>query len=344
MLIKKVKFLVAAAAFFMMYAACHQTNKNNVGSTPVVSSTDTVPEKMVYIKGGSFKMGSSDPMFTDALPIHKVNLKGYWIDEHEVTNAEFEKFVKATGYQTIAERPVNPADFPGADPASLVPGSGVFTPPAKPVSLDNPMQWWKYVAGANWKHPTGPGSSIGGKQNEPVVQISYTDAAAYAKWAGKRLPTEAEWEFAARGGKDGQKYYWGNELKPGGKWHANIFEGHFPDNNTGDDGFKGLAPVKSFPPNGYGLYDMDGNAWEWCSDFYREDYYKNSPADNPQGPASSYDPQEPNQVKRVQKGGSFLCSEEYCSRFVAGTRAKGEVNSATNNLGFRCVKDGPDTK
>jgi sulfatase modifying factor 1 len=327
-------------AVVLAAGGCDQNSKKSETAANITAAvTDTVPAKMILIKGGSFNMGSSDPMFTDARPIHRVTIKGFLMDEHEVTNAEFEKFVKATHYKTIAERPLNPADFPGVPAESLVPGSGVFTAPAKPVSLNDITQWWKYIAGANWMHPLGPESNINGKQNDPVVQISYTDAAAYAKWAGKRLPTEAEWEYAARGGMESQKYYWGNEMKPGGKWKANIFQGHFPDTNTGADGFKNIAPVKSFPPNNYGLYDMEGNVWEWCSDFYRPDYYKNSPSNNPQGPSNSYDPQEPNAVKRVQKGGSFLCSEEYCSRFVAGSRAAGEVNSASNNLGFRCVKD-----
>jgi sulfatase modifying factor 1 len=346
LLIKKtIRTFAPLGIILITFAACLQP-KTKIDSLntdqPIIQ--DTVPPKMIYIKAGAFKMGSSDPMFTDARPVHRVSIKGFWMDEHEVTNAEFEKFVKATNYLTVAERPVNPADFLGVPAEKLVPGSGVFKAPARPVSLSDPMQWWQYVPGASWKHPLGPQSNIAGKQNDPVVQISYTDAAAYAKWAGKRLPTEAEWEFAARGGKVSRKYYWGNDLKPGGKYVANIFEGHFPDNNTKADGFEGIAPVKSFPPNGYGLYDMEGNVWEWCNDFYRADYFKISPADNPQGPVSSYDPQEPNSIKRVQKGGSFLCSEQYCSRFMAGSRGSGEVNSATNNLGFRCVKDDAHAK
>ena len=172
-----------------------------------------------------------------------------------------------------------------------------------------------------------------------MVHISYEDAFLYAKWAGKRLPTEAEWEYAAQGNHAGQKYYWGNELKPGGKWMANIYQGDFPNQNTGEDGFTGIAPVESFPPNNYGLYDMDGNVWEWCNDFYRPDYYANSPEENPKGPLDSYDPDEPNAVKRVQRGGSFLCSDQYCIRFRPGSRGKGEVSSGSDNLGFRCVKD-----
>lgn len=343
MLIKKHHILIVSAAIVaILGAACNQPTKKNNSTTTSSAQSDTIPAKMVRIPGGTFSMGSADPGFPDALPIHQVRVNSFWMDEHEVTNAEFEKFVRATGYQTIAERPIDPKDFPGVPKENLVPGSGVFTPTPGPVSLDNPLQWWQYVNGASWHHPFGPQSSINGKPNDPVVHISYTDAAAYAKWAGKRLPTEAEWEYAAQGSKGQHKYYWGDELKPGGKWPANIFQGHFPDANTKEDGFEGIAPVKSFAPNGYGLYDMEGNVWEWCNDFYRPDYYKHSPAANPQGPADSYDPEEPGTIKRVQRGGSFLCSDEYCRRYLAGSRAKGEINSASNNLGFRCVKD--DTK
>ena len=296
--------------------------------------------KMLWIPGGAFEMGSNS--FPDALPVHKVKVKGFWMDEHEVTNAQFAAFVKATGYKTVAERPLNPADFPGVHADKLVPGSAVFTPPSHPVNLGNPMQWWTYVPNASWEHPEGPASSIESRSNEPVVHVCYEDAAAYAKWAGKRLPTEAEWEFAARGGRQYADYYWGDELKPGGKWVANIYQGHFPDANTKEDGFTAVAPVKTFPPDRYGLYDMDGNVWEWCSDYYRPDYYKNSPEDNPTGPTDSYDPDEPGAVKRVQRGGSFLCSDQYCIRYKAGSRGKGEVSSGSNNLGFRCVKDKQD--
>lgn len=295
---------------------------------------------MVWLNGGSFMMGSDDPSFPDAQPVHRVTVSGFWMDEHEVTNAQFDSFVKATGYVTVAERPLNPKDYPNVDPKELVPGSAVFVPPAQRVSLNDPLQWWKYTAGANWKQPLGPNSNVTAEWNNPVVQVCYEDAAAYAKWAGGRLPTEAEWEYAARGGsKKGTPFYWGDDLKPGGRYVANIYEGDFPTQNTAEDGFAGVAPVKSFPPNAFGLYDMDGNVWEWCSDFYRPDYYRQSPSGNPKGPADSYDPDEPNVVKRAQRGGSFLCSDQYCVRYRAGSRGKGEVSSASNNLGFRCVKD-----
>jgi len=291
---------------------------------------------MVLIPGGAFQMGSDE--FPDAQPVHTVTVNGFWMDEHEVTNVQFDRFVRQTGYVTVAERPLDPKDYPGVPAAQLVPGSAVFTPPAQNVSLDNPLQWWQYVSGASWQHPKGPKSTIKGLENEPVVHVSYEDAAAYAKWAGKRLPTEAEWEFAARGGKGSHTYYWGTELKPGGTWMANIYQGDFPRKNAIEDGFAEAAPVKTFLPNSYGLYDMEGNVWEWCQDFYRPDYYPKSPADNPKGPSDSYDPDEPNALKRVQRGGSFLCSDQYCTRYRAGSRGKGEVTSGTNNLGFRCVK------
>ncbi|WP_245827027.1 formylglycine-generating enzyme family protein [Parapedobacter luteus] len=295
--------------------------------------------RMVYIQGGKFRMGSAK--FADASPVHEVTVDGFWMDEHEVTNAQFARFVAATGYQTVAERPLNPKDFPDVPLDVLQPGSAVFTPPARPVDLRSHLQWWKYVVGASWRQPEGPGSSIKGRENEPVVHIAYEDAEAFAAWAGKRLPTEAEWEYAARGGKPNTVYYWGDELKPGGKWLANVYQGDFPVRDAAEDGYEGVAPVKSFEPNAFGLYDMDGNVWEWCSDYYRPDYYERSPTVNPKGPVDSYDPIEPGVVKRVQRGGSFLCNEQYCERYIAGSRGKGEVSSGSNNLGFRCVSDEP---
>jgi formylglycine-generating enzyme len=293
--------------------------------------------KMVLIPAGAFQMGSTD--FEDTKPVHTVTVKSFLMDEHEVTNAQFAQFAKATGYQTVAERELNPKDFPGVPADKLVPGSAVFVPPVKTAGLDNYTQWWQYIPGASWKHPQGPKSTIEGKENDPVVQVCYEDAAAYAQWAGKRLPTEAEWEYAARAGKAVTKYYWGTEFKPNGKWAANIFQGNFPESNTKEDGYETTAPVKSFPKNAYGLYDMEGNVWEWCSDLYRPDYYGKSPASDPQGPTDSYDPEEPGVIKHVQRGGSFICSDQYCNRYKAGTRGKGETSSAGNNLGFRCVKN-----
>ena len=306
-------------------------------STPTCIVNDS--SKMIFVPGGTFKMGSLN--FADAQPIHEVTLNSFYIDEHEVTNAQYAQFVKETGYITVAERELNPNDFPGVDPAVLVPGSAVFICQSHVSDLSNHLQWWDYVAGANWKLPDGEGSTNSKDwERLPVTQIAFEDAEAYAKWAGKRLPTEAEWEYAAKGGvHDQETYYWGTHKLENGKWLVNIFQGTFPNTNIAEDGFIGASPVKSFPPNGYGLYDMEGNVWEWCADYYQADYYQNSPKLNPKGPNSSYDPQEPNLEKRVQRGGSFLCNDQYCERYKAGARGKAEVNSPTNNVGFRCVKD-----
>jgi formylglycine-generating enzyme required for sulfatase activity len=299
------------------------------------------PAGMVWIPGGTFWMGCADCNMPDALPVHLVTVNGFWMDATPVTNAQFAEFVKATRYKTIAERQPNPRDYPGARPELLVAGSAVFIAPPNDVDLDNYLQWWRYEPGANWQHPEGKNSSIKGREDHPVVHIAWDDAAAYAKWAGKRLPTEAEYEFAARGGLDRQRYAWGNELKPGGKWPANIWQGKFPATNTREDAYASTSPVKAFPPNGYGLYDVGGNVWQWCADWYRPDYFAAQAASttrNPQGPGDSYDPQEPGIAKRVQKGGSFLCSDQYCVRYLVGSRGKGAVDSGSSNVGFRCIK------
>jgi formylglycine-generating enzyme len=309
------------------------------------------PAEMVWIPGGEFSMGAATNGHgscemampsNDAEPVHRVCVDGFFMDKTAVTNEQFEKFVKATGYVTIAERTPTIEEFPTAPPENLVAGSVVFSPPDHEVPLNNYLQWWNYVKGGNWRHPSGPESDIKGKEKYPVVQIAYPDAEAYAKWAGKRLPTEAEYEWAERGGLSGKTYSWGDEFRPNGKWMANTWQGKFPVKDTGEDGYAGLAPVAHFPANGYGLYDMAGNVWEWCSDWYRPDYYAQlakagGVAVNPQGPASPLDPAEPNEPKRVHRGGSFLCNDQYCSRYIVGTRGKGEVNTGTNHLGFRCV-------
>jgi sulfatase modifying factor 1 len=312
-----------------------ETSLSDVSENVTEVALDT--SGMVYITGGTFLMGNDE--FADARPVHEVTVSSFFMDRNEVTNAQYAAFVEATGYKTVAERPLNPRDFPGVPADKLVPGSAVFTPPTTAVSLDNPLQWWTYVAGATWKQPEGPGSDLKGRENHPVVHVSFEDAEAYARWSGKRLPTEAEWEYAAQAGAGGLPYYWGRELKPDGKWMANIFQGDFPHANLKEDGFTTTAPVGTFQPNSYGLFDMEGNVWEWCADFYRPDYFSKSEKSNPRGPADSFDPDEPGTVKRVQKGGSFLCSDQYCIRYKAGSRGKGEVTSASNNLGFRCVAD-----
>ena len=311
--------------------------------TNVASAPGSAPEGMVWIPGGEFSMGSDAPEFRDARPWHRVAVDGFWMDQTEVTNDQFAKFVKATGYVTVAERAPTKEQFPTAPPENLVAGSVVFTPPDQPVPLDSHFRWWDYVTGADWRHPTGPNSGLGGKEKHPVVHIAYEDALAFCKWAGNRLPTEAEFEYAARGGLDRKPFVWGDEFQPGGKWMANTFQGHFPDKNTGEDGFTGTAPVASFPPNGYGLYDMAGNVWEWTSDWYRPDYYTTlakagEVTRNPQGPADSFDPSEPGTKKRVHKGGSYLCTDQYSKRYQPGGRGKGEADTGTNHLGFRTVK------
>ena len=324
----------------------------NTGSAP-----GSMPEGMVYIPGGEFSMGSLDPVATeitcggdepmkDARPIHRVYVDAFLMDATEVTNEQFAQFVKATGYVTVAERKPTREEFPDAPLENLVAGSVVFTPASKAVPLDNHYQWWSYVPGANWRHPLGPQSDLNGREKSPVVHIAYEDAEAYATWAGKRLPTEAEFEFAARGGLTGKLYPWGDELKPDGKWAANIYQGKFPvqGGDAGEDGAQGIARVGQYQANPYGLFDVGGNVWEWCSDWYRADYYETLAqqggiARNPRGPSSSLDPNEPDQPKRVHRGGSFLCTDQYCARYMVGTRGKGEVRTASNHVGFRCVKD-----
>jgi formylglycine-generating enzyme required for sulfatase activity len=265
------------------------------------------------------------------------------MDEAEVTNDQFQKFIDATHYVTVAERKPKAEDFPGAPEDVLIPGSVCFKSPDHPVALNDFTAWWSYVPGACWNHPTGPKSDLNGKGSLPVVHVAYEDAKAYAKWAGKRLPTEAEWERASRGGREGRMYPWGDEFRPGGKWMANTWQGNFPSSDTGEDGWKGIAPVKKYPPNPYGLYDLSGNVWEWCSDWYRSDTYtedsKRGVVRDPKGPKKSFDPEEPEAKKRVHRGGSYLCSDQFCARYILGTRSKGEVSTGTSHLGFRCVKE-----
>ncbi|MEK6782448.1 MAG: formylglycine-generating enzyme family protein [Bacteroidota bacterium] len=324
--------------------------------TPLKKETNTnfspgeSPPGMVWIPGGEFTMGGTEAEPPNsALPIHNVKVDGFWMDETEVTNAQFKIFVEATGYKTVAERPLDweelkkqvPPGTPKPGDDVLQSGSMVFTPPAKPVMLNDYSQWWSWVVGANWQHPEGPASSIEGKEKYPVVHIAYEDAQAFAKWTGKRLPTEAEYEFAARGGLNGKTFSWGDELNPQGKYLANYFQGAFPVHDTAEDGFKGASPVKSFPPNGYGLYDIIGNVWELCSDWYSVEVSqnRNTVLTNPTGPQITKDPDDPYAIKHVSKGGSFVCSDQYCSNYKPSGRQGSAYDSGMNHTGFRCVKD-----
>jgi formylglycine-generating enzyme len=314
----------------------------------------TAPANMVWIPAGQFMMGTDDPnSMPNERPAHRVQLDGFWMDEHDVTNTEFRKFVQATGYVTTAEKAVDweemkkqvPPGTPKPPDEMLKPGSLVFTPPNHPVDLRDISLWWTWTIGANWKHPQGPNSTIAGRDNDPVVQVSWYDAVAYAKWAGKRLPTEAEWEYAARGGeKTNTRFYWGDEFKVNGKFMANTFTGEFPYKNTGEDGFAGIAPVKSFPPNGYGLYDMAGNVWQWTADLYRADLnFRASQLKNMRCPVVTecFDPTRdvPTAVERVTKGGSFLCNVSYCESYRPVSRRGTPPDTGTEHIGFRCVAD-----
>ena len=294
--------------------------------------------EMNWIPAGKFTMGANEGQ-PDEQPLHDVKLHGFWMDRYEVSNDQFAKFVAATGYVTTAEKAPEASQFPGVPADKLVPGSVVFTPPPHVESLNDHMQWWAYIPGANWRHPQGPTSDLKGLGEHPVVHVSWDDAVAYAKWADKRLPTEAEWEYAARGGLEQNPYPWGRELFPKGMWMMNIWQGQFPTENSAQDGYKGTAPVGSFPPNAYGLHDMAGNVWEWVSDWYRPDYYKHSPRDNPQGPPDSFDPAEPGVPKKVGRGGSFLCSDMYCKGYRPSARQKTSPDTGLSHTGFRCVKD-----
>lgn len=319
------------------------------------SKTETIivaPEGMVYIPAGTFDMGGKTLQADqDEYPRHQVSVSDFFMDEAEVTNREFKAFVDATGYITIAERDIDwdemkkglPPETPKPADSLLKAGSLIFQATSGPVNLNYEGQWWRWTIGANWRQPFGPGSSIDGKMDYPVVHVSYDDALAYAQWAGKRLPTEAEWEWAAMGGMEDPVYPWGNVQVENAADKANFWQGVFPYQNTEEDGYVDAAPVKSFPANGYGLYDMAGNVWEWCQDKYHvQAYSQMSEVEsllNPQGPRTSYDPQEPYVEKFVMRGGSFLCSDSYCSGYRVSRRMKSTRDSAFGHTGFRCVKD-----
>ncbi|HSJ59679.1 MAG TPA: formylglycine-generating enzyme family protein [Jiangellaceae bacterium] len=303
-------------------------------STPAPEAARHSPKNMVQVPAGRFMMGSRD-FYPEERPIREVEVGGFWLDEHPVTNAEFRRFVKSTGHVTIAEQAPDPADFPGADPADLVPGSQVFTASSGPVPLDDWTRWWRWVPGADWRHPLGPDSKLDGRDRHPVVHIGYEDALAYARWAGKDLATEAEWEYAARGGLDGATYSWGDEFMPRGKVMANTWHGRFPWENLRPHGFDRTSPIGRFPPNGYGLYDVAGNVWEWTRSTWTSTHA--GPVDTTPaccGPGHEHVGEED---RRVIKGGSHLCAPSYCHRYRPAARQGHAVRSTTSHLGFRCV-------
>lgn len=343
---------IAATSRYMMFAAAPVEPPADAGAKGVDR-----PAGMVWVPGGEFSMGSTDPLARpDESPVHRVRVDGFWMDQTEVTNAQFSAFVEATGYKTVAERPLDWEEMkkqvapgtPKPPDEELAPGSMVFASPAEGVDARNWSQWWKWVDGACWKHPEGPDSTIKGREDHPVVHIAYEDALAYCKWAGKRLPTEAEWEFAARGGLDRKVNTWGDE--PIDASRANTWEGEFPHKNTAKDGYVGAAPVKQFPPNGFGLYDMAGNVWEWCSDRYRPNTYAmrareqgaDGVAKNPKGPTKSFDARNPYAPElRVMRGGSFLCHDSYCASYRPSARMASSPDTGLGHTGFRCVTDAP---
>ena len=309
---------------------------------------------MIRISGGTFLMGSND-FYPEERPVHEVTVDGFWIDKYEVTNAEFERFVNETKYITVAERPIDPKEFPGAPKENLVPGSMVFKKTNGPVDLTRYENWWAWTPGANWRHPSGAHSSIHGLSQHPVVHIAYEDAEAYAKWAGKDLPTEAEWEFAARGGLRGAKFTWGDKDTQDSEPKANTWQGEFPWQNLLTDKYEGTSPVGSFEPNGYDLFDMAGNVWEWTSDWYvphldeRAEKFKSCCTQN-RNPHiiledASYDPTQPQFriPRKVVKGGSHLCAPNYCLRYRPAARQPQMIDSGMSHLGFRCIARNPKT-
>ena len=287
----------------------------------------------IWIGGGTFLMGS-DEFYPEERPVHRVAVDGFWMDTHPVTAAEFRGFVDATGWVTVAERAPDPADYPGVDPSLLVPGSLVFRPPTQPVALQDYRQWWAYVPCACWRRPEGAGSTLVGREDHPVTHVAWEDAQAYARWAGKALPTEAEWEFAARGGLDGAQFVWGDEFAPGGRMLANTWQGEFPWQNLAADGFEGTSPVDAFPPNGYGLYDMAGNVWEWTADLFAPHH-----SAGPAKPCCAGAERRPGAAipRRVVKGGSHLCAPNYCLRYRPAARQGESVDSSACHIGFRCI-------
>ena len=303
-------------------------------------------KKMVWISGGTFRMGSDD-FYPEERPAHHVSVDGFWMDQYTVTVAEFRRFVKATGYVTVAERPLDPANYPNADPDLLVPGSLVFQKSRGPVNLRDYHNWWAYVPGANWKHPEGPRSTLQGRDRHPITHVAYEDAEAYVHWAGKELPSEAAWEYAARGGLEGAIFAWGDEFAPRGRMMANTWQGEFPWQNLKLDGYEGTSPVGSFPPNGYGLYDMGGNVWQWTCDFFTPRHPEDveHPCCAPSNPRVT-SPEEGTFAigqpggsipRRVMKGGSHICAPNYCLRYRPAARQAEMVDTSTGHIGFRCI-------
>jgi len=346
---------MALVAFVVTYGTARYLKRKDADAPQSTQPAANAPPGMVWIPGGDFMMGTNDEQaWPDEKPAHRVRIDGFWMDKTEVTNAQFRKFVEATGYVTTAERKPDWEEMkkqlpPGTQkppPGKLVPGSLVFHLTADPVPLQGVPQWWAWTPGANWRHPEGPGSDLKDRENHPVVQVSWDDATAYVKWAGKRLPTEAEWERAARGGLKSKRYVWGEETPTDTIIHGNLWQGKFPYKNTATDGYVRTAPVGLFEPNGFGLHDMAGNVWEWCSDWYHRDLYRSrdeGTVANPGGPKKSFDPRRPFAPQRSHRGGSFLCSDSYCSRYRPSARQGCTPDTGMSHVGFRCVK-GPDVR
>lgn len=341
-------FLISVLFQFCSSKNAVESNDSQHNQPHVVVQSE---DGMVLIPGGDFYMGTNE---TESYPIErpavKREVKGFWMDETEVTNAQFSQFVEETGYITLAEKIPDweemkkqlPPGTPKPPDEDMQPGSLVFSPPNHEVPLHDISQWWHWVIGANWKHPEGPGSNLNNREDHPVVHIAYEDAEAYAKWAGKRLPTETEWEYAAKAGKKHQRYAWGDTFKPEGVFMANTFQGNFPYQNLSEDGFEGTAPVKSFEPNAYGLYDMIGNVWEMTSDWFDAIKFQRLAGNAPALDSSisqCYNPSNPYALEKVIKGGSFLCADDYCINYRPSARQGQDYESGTSNIGFRCVRD-----